>query len=249
MTFALLTIALVANAYAQNTTATLTTSATNDNGIITVTGIGFNASENIALELLNSDGTLAYNFTEAITTDTSGNFAANVTLPTNVYGTFNLTASASNITAYTQYTISQPATTYSSLGVLSATPDNSNIIEVSGSGFNASENVWLGLTDSNGNIVYNFTELVASDAQGNFSAITIVPTNISGTYNLFASTSSATAYTAQTIPDFTGPTGSPGVTGATGETGAAADSTISYAAVALSILAIAIAAYTLMRKH
>jgi hypothetical protein len=251
MTLALFGIALVGYALGQSSTGTLTVSTTSNNIIITVTGSGFDASGNVVLSLFNSDGTLAYSFTESITTDATGAFSANVALPTNVYGTFNLTASTSTVTGYTEYTIS-PA-------LLSATPNDSNIIDVSGSNFGTSQSVSLGLTDNNGNIVYNWTEPVTTDAQGNFSEVVIVPTSINGTYNLFASTSggpssTTIASTTQTIPDLTGQTGATGLTGATGNTGAtgatgAAGTEIAYAAVAVSIIALVIAAYMLTKKH
>ncbi len=233
------------------TTGTLTASATSNNSVIAVSGSGFNASETVHVGLLNkTDSTSVYNFTETVTTDSAGNFSANLTLPTNVYGTFNMTAYTSTVAAYTEYTISQAVT------AITVTPDDSNIIAVNGTGFNASETVALTLADSAGTTVYTFANSTKTDARGNFSSTTvIIPTNLTGSYTLVASTSSATANATITLPDLTGSTGATGATGVAGENGvageqgASADSTIEYAAIALSVVAIAVAVLAIMKKH
>jgi len=133
---------------------------------------------------------------------------------------------------------------------LSASPDNSNIFRVSGSGFNASETVWLRLV-ADETLVFNFTETVETDAEGNFSAIVIVPTSIHGTFNLTASTSSVSVYVEYTVPDLTGPAGPTGTTGATGATGPKgdpADPTIGYGGIGLGVVAIVLAVYALTKK-
>jgi hypothetical protein len=244
-----LAVAFISLTSAQ-TTATLTASATSDSGVIAVNGNGFDATDSVHLGLLNeTDGTVVYNFTETVTTDSTGNFSANLSLPTGVYGTFNLTAHASTITAYTEYTIPQPAT------AIIVTPDNSNIIAVSGTGFNTSKTVALTLADTTGTTVYTFPNNTVADTQGNFNATEIIPTNLSGSYTLVASTSSATANVTISVPDLTGPTGAVGAngvageTGATGDAGVPADTTVEYSAIVLSVVAITVATLALVKKH
>ena len=241
-----LAVAFISLASAQ-TTGTLTASATSNSGVIAVSGNGFDASDSVHLALLNeTGGTAVYNFTETVTTDSAGNFSANLNLPLGIYGTFNLTAYTSTVTESTEYTIPQPAV------AITVTPDDSNIIAVNGTGFNASEPVALTLADTTGTTVYTFPNNTATDSQGNFNSTEIIPTSLSGSYTLVASTSSATANATISVPDLTGPTGATGVTGengVAGETGAPADSTIGYTAIALSIVAIAIAALAVMKKR
>jgi hypothetical protein len=235
-------------AYAKaDTAATLTTTTTDTGNVITLNGSGFNASESVYLALLKeTDGSVVYNFTESVITDSSGNFAANVTIPTGVYGAYNLTAQTSTIVAYTEYNISLATPT------LTVSPDDSNIILVSGTGFNASEVATLKIVDSNNETVYTFPDNITTDNQGNFTSTVIIPTNIKGSYTIIASTSDISANATITVPDLTGPTGATGATGLTGENGTAgepADSTIGYVAVVLSIVAIAIAALAMMKKR
>jgi len=100
--------------------------------------------------------------------------------------------------------------------------------------------------------VYMFPNITVTDSQGNFNSTEIIPTSLSGSYTLVASSSSATANATISVPDLTGPTGATGVTGengVVGETGASVDSTIGYAAIALSIIAIAIAALAIEKKR
>ena len=240
ITAVLLGIALISSVYADDTTAALSVSST-DNNIITVTGTGFNASENVMLELIAND-TVYYTFTESIVTDAEGNFSANVTLPTGIYGTFNLTASTSTVTAYIEYTIEEI------IASITASPDSSHIISVTGSGFDASETVWLRLVANDETIAYNFTETIKTDAAGNFSAVVIAPTSLYGTFNLTASTSNAMAYVEYTIPNLTGPTGDIGLTGPTGAPGEPADSTLLYGGIGLGVIAIVLAAYAIVKK-
>jgi cytoskeletal protein RodZ len=143
---------------------------------------------------------------------------------------------------------------------LNASPDNSNIVSVIGSGFDPSENVTLNLI-ANETTFYTFSESAATDEEGNFSGILIVPTSLSGTYNLTASTSDASAYVEYTVPDLTGPqgetgetgatgaTGVTGETGATGPTGASADPITGYAGIGLGLLATVLALIALTRKR
>ena len=248
-----LAVAFISLASAQTANATITASATSDSSVIALAGTGFDASGNVTLQLLNETTQLViYNFTETITTDTLGNFTGNVTLPTATYGTFNLTAHTSTVSAHTEYTIMEPITNTTTITV---TPDDSNIIQIKGSGFNASETVATELLDSNNDTAYTFSNETQTDALGNFTVTEIIPTNISGSYTLVASTSSRTANATITVPDLTGATGTIGATGANGADGAAgtagasADETIGYVAIVLSIVAIIVGALTFLKKQ
>jgi len=130
---------------------------------------------------------------------------------------------------------------------LIASPDNSNIFRVTGSGFNASETVWLRLV-ADETTVFNFTETIETDAEGKFSAIVIVPTSIHGTFSLTASTSGVSVYIEYTVPDLTGETGATGATGPKGDPGEAADPTIGYSGIGLGLIAIVLSVYALARK-
>jgi hypothetical protein len=207
----------------------------------------------VSLRLLNeTTQSVVYNFTETLTTDTLGNFTGDVTLPTATYGTFNLTAHTSTVSAYTEYTIKEPITNTTTITV---TPDDSNIIQIKGSGFNASETLAMTLLDSSNDTAYKFSNDTQTDVLGNFTVTEIIPTNLSGSYMLVASTSNRTANATITVPDLTGPTGTIGATGATGAngvvgaTGVSADQTIEYAAIILSIVAIVVGALTFVKKH
>ncbi len=229
--------------------ASLTTASASEGGVVSLSGSGFDASETVYIALVNkTSNSVVYNFTETPTTDNVGNFTADLTLPKNVYGTFNLTAHTSTITTYSEYSISKAET------AITVTPDDSNIITVNGTGFNSSATVTLKLADTT-QTVYTFQDSIKTDADGNFSATVIIPTSISGNYTLTATTSTATANATLTVPDLTGPTGATGAAGAigkTGETGAtgeSADTTIAYVAITISIIAIAISAITILLKH
>jgi hypothetical protein len=90
-----MTLIAVANAEVPSLTV-----APANSHIIRVTGVGFNASETVKLELFNGTESI-YNFTEAITTDGAGedlgNFSAIVIAPTSLNGTYDLTASTSTV--------------------------------------------------------------------------------------------------------------------------------------------------------
>ncbi len=228
------------------TTGTLTATATSTSNAITLSGSGFDPTENLTLFMLNeTDNSNLYNFTETITTDDAGAFTANVTLPSGFYGTYNVTAQTTNVDAFTEYTISGAAT-------LSATPDDSNIMAVSGSGFNANQTLTLQLNDTSTTTAYTFLDNITTDSEGNFTSTVIIPTSISGSYTLVASTSTTTANATIAVPDFTGPTGITGATGATGAVGAdgePADNTTVVLALGISIVAMIVAIFTLMKKH
>jgi hypothetical protein len=100
----------------------------------------------------------------------------------------------------------------------SATPNNSNIIQVVGTGFNNSEPVTLQLYQDN-NSVYSFPNLLNTSSTGNFSAVIIVPTSISGDFNLTASTSNITMTVPISVPDLTGQQGIQGLQGNDGTNG------------------------------
>jgi hypothetical protein len=231
-------------------TLTLTITSTDDNNFITVTGNGFDPSKTVTLNLQNPlDGSIVYNFTEAITTNEDGTFTADISLPIGIYGTYNLNATTSTATATKEITLTGTAT-------LSASPGNSNIIKTLGTGFNANQTVTLQLTNpTTGVVAYNYTEDITTDTYGNFSAIVIIPTSINGTFDLTVSTSTTTTNTTITVPNFTGPTGTdglPGITGPAGTdglSGTSADNTFGYILAVLSIIAIVTSALVFVKKR
>jgi hypothetical protein len=259
--FIILAVSMVSSAHAQSTNAYVTVSPTPFKGVVTVAGVGFNVAQDVNLGLYDDYGTLAYSFSVLVLTDVYGNFQVNLTLPTGIFGLFTLTASTSSVSASTICVV-QPASatgpdTTSDIS-LTAAPDNSNIFQVTGIGFDPSEPVSLRLLNDRGTLIYNFSQPIATDSQGTFVVTLIVPTSIHGTYNLFASTSSISLNSDQTIPDLTGPTGATGQTGQAGATGAtgangtnmtaAADSTLAYLSVALSLVAMAVSIFAIKRK-
>jgi hypothetical protein len=160
---------------------------------------------------------------------------------------------------------------------LKATPNNSNIFQIAGTGFGANEIVSLTLYNGT-TTVFKFDNLTA-DSTGSISGTEIIPTSITGgNYNITAT--GLTSGNKATILNYAvpalrgstgapgatgvpGPTGAPGSTGAPGATGApgptgapgatgakgpAADMTISYIAVFLSVIAITIAVFMLLKS-
>jgi hypothetical protein len=243
----ILAVALVSFASATST-GTLTATSTDNSSLINLSGSGFDSTENVTLSMLNeTDSTVIYTFTENATTDDDGAFSVNVTLPPGYYGTYNFTAETSSVFAYDTYTISDET-------ALTSSPDDSNIINVVGTGFNAKENVTLTLNDTS-STAYTFPENITTDDQGKFNATVIVPTSISGDFTLIASTSTTSTNTTISVPDLSGPTGATGTTGATGatgetgEAGTPADTTVEYFALIISIAAIAVAILTIIKKH
>ena len=124
---------------------------------------------------------------------------------------------------------------------ISATPNNSNIVKVSGKGFNVSETIALELWNETVK-QYSFPEKIITDLRGNFSTIVIIPTSLRGNYFLVASTATSQSYVNYTVPDLTGATG---VSGAAGE---GASNTLVYLASIISIASILISFYALY-KH
>ncbi len=243
--------ALVSLANAETTTS-LTATSTDNANTIELTGAGFDASENVTIKMLNatSDATL-YTFPETVTTDSDGAFTATLALPPGYYGTYNFTAQISTHSANDQYLIDDAAT-------LTSAPDDSNIINVVGTGFNAQENITLTLNDTSTSTAYTFLDTITTHADGTFNTTVIIPTSLSGNYTLIAASSTATANTDITTPDLIGPQGETGSIGATGATGVAgeagtpgtpADTTILYFALVLSIAAVAVALVSLVKKH
>jgi hypothetical protein len=234
-----------------NTVATLTVAPTGASNVITVIGNGFNANETVYLALANSTtGVVVYNFTESVQTSSIGAFAKDITLTPTTYGDYIIFAKTSTVTANTQYTIANSATPK-----IGASPANSNIIKVVGSGFSPMEGVGFILVGSTGS-AYNFTDYGLTDTLGNFTVTLIVPTSINGNYTLMAQTrTGATANAAIIVPDLTGPkgdtgeTGDKGAKGATGPEGDSADSTMLYAAIIISIIAAVISIIALVKDR
>jgi hypothetical protein len=246
-----------------NTVATLTVVPTSDSKVITVIGSGFDPNESVYLALANATtGVVVYNFTESISTSIVGTFVKNVTLPTATYGTYNIYAQTSTVSANKDYTI-----TFLLNPKITVSPDNSNIFKVTGSGFSPYDGVVFTLADissasSTGysfavySSVYNFTDVGITDSLGNFTTTLIVPTSISGNHTLIAQTTTgATANADITVPDLTGPKGDTGATGdkgAKGATGAAGkdqDSTLIYVAIGISVVAVVISIWSLVKDR
>jgi hypothetical protein len=234
-----------------NTVATLTVVPTSNSNVINVIGNMFNANENVYLALVNqTTGVVVYNFTEPITTSSIGQFANSVSMPSAAPGTYIIYAKTSTVTASTVYTIANSA-----IPKITASPANSNLIKVTGSGFGQMEGVGFVLVGATGP-VFNFTDFSVTDNLGNFTTTLIIPTSISGNYTLVVATrSGVTSNTAIIVPDLTGPKGDTGDTGdkgAKGTTGAAgkdADSTTLYIAVIISIVAIVISLAALFKDR
>jgi hypothetical protein len=233
------------------TVATLMVAPTSNSNVITVIGNMFNANETVYLALVNqTTGVVVYNFTEAITTSSIGQFAKDVTLPPAAPGTYIVYAKTSTVTASTVYTIENSAAPK-----IAASPANSNLIKVVGSGFGPMEGVGFILVGVTGP-AFNFTDIGVTDNLGNFTVTLIIPTSISGNYTLMAQTrTGATANTAIIVPDLTGSkgdtgeTGDKGAKGATGPAGEAADNTVLYAAIIISIIAAVIAIASLLKDR
>lgn len=246
----MLSMPIVAVASA-NTVATLMVAPTSNSNVITVIGNMFDANEPVYLALVNqTNGVVFYNFTEAITTSGIGQFAKDVTLPPATYGTFIVYAETSTVSASTVYTITNLVTPK-----IDASPANSNIIKVSGSGFSPMDGVGFILIGATGP-AFNFTDIAVTDTQGNFTVTLIVPTSLSGNYTLMAQTrTGAAADAAITVPDLTGPKGDTGEDGdrgpkgSAGEAGEAADSTLVYVAIIVSVIAAVLSAASLLRDR
>jgi len=132
---------------------------------------------------------------------------------------------------------------------LTVTPDDSNVIQVTGTGFNPSDTVKLALFQANGNVEYTWTQQITTDVQGSFSQIVIIPTYVSGIFSLVASTTSASANQTVEAPILTGAEGPQGPSGAPGPAGSSANSNIAYVALAISLITLIIAVYAIVKKH
>jgi len=240
------------------------TSTLNPN-VITIAGSGFDASAPVSLGVYLRDGTTLLAVFPDANTDDTGNFAANVSAPiVGTSGIYFVMANTTNVFGYQPYVFYSPGDAPdpgSGPRSVSVSPDNSNIFNVTGRGFGDSKAVTLRLTLASGATAYTIPDQMTSDSQGRFSTIVIVPTSISGTYNLVASATSGNATIPVTIPNLkgapgvtgmtgaTGATGETGATGATGPAGSASGSPLEYAGIALSIAAIVISVYALVKKH
>ncbi len=268
----LLAFLLASSAQAQTNTGTLTITGTSDPNVVTISGSGYDPSATVTLGLYFTDGVTEVAALPNSMTDSQGNFSINVTLPP-VYETaiYVFEANTTNVTgsqSYVLYSPSDQQTGSGSSGVptIEISPDDSNIFNITGTGFEASATVSLELNQNQteGSPAYIFPEQLTTDSQGNFSAIEIVPTTISGTFTLVASTASSSASTTVTIPNLIGATGATGATGAavapaatstgaSGQTGSATDTSLLYFSIAFSIalstVSLAVAALSLTRKR
>lgn len=261
----LLVVMLVSLTYAQSTTGNVYVTSTLNPNVITVAGSGFDASSLVSLGVYLRDGVTLLAVLPDANTDDTGNFAANVSVPfVGASGIYFVMANTTNVIGYQPYVFYSPGDAPdpgSGPRSVSVSPDNSNIFNVTGKGFGASKAVTLRLTLPSGATAYTFADQMTTDSQGRFSTIGIVPTSISGTYALVASSTSGNATIQVTIPNLkgapgetgmagaTGATGETGATGATGPAGSASGSPLEYASIALSVAAIVISAYALIKKH
>jgi len=261
----LLVVMLVSLVYAQSTMGNVYVTSTLNPNVITVAGSGFDASSPVSLGVYLRDGVTLLAVLPDANTDDTGNFAANVSVPfVGTSGIYFVMANTTNVIGYQPYVFYSPGDAPapgSGPRSVSVSPDNSNIFNATGKGFGASKAVTLRLTLASGATAYTFADQMTADSQGRFSTIVIVPTSISGTYTLVASSTSGNATIQVTIPSLKGApgeTGMAGATGATGETGATgatgpaastSGSPLEYASIALSIAAIVISAYALVKRH
>jgi hypothetical protein len=259
ISFTLLAIIMVSSVQAQSTIGNVYVISTLDPNVITVGGSGFDPSAPVSLGVYLRDGTTLLAVFPDARTDDTGNFAANFSVPlVGESGIYLVMANTTNVIGYQPYVFYSPGDVPDSGSgpkAVSVSPDNSNIFNVTGRGLGTSKGVTLKLTLATGATAYTFADQITTDSQGGFSTIVIVPTSISGTYTLVASTASGNATTQVTIPNLkgatgqTGETGATGTAGATGPAGSAATTSLEYAGFALSIAAIAISIYALVKKR
>ncbi len=269
MTLVFLTVMLTTSARAQPTPGTLTASSTDTPSVLTLTGSGFGTSATVNIGIyLNDQTTLAFALPDA-TTDDLGNFAVNITLPiVSTSGFYLIIANTTNVVGFQPWVLFSPSDA-SQTGpagnvpeTVKVSPDNSNIFNVTGQGFDVSKPVTIILAPPHGPATYTFPpSQITTDSQGRFSAIVIVPTTISGSFNLVASTANgnviSSANTTVTIPNLQGPIGLTGATGATGAPGnnetsgsTSTNTTLAYISIALSVVAIVIGIYAITKtKH
>lgn len=232
------------------TIATLTVVPTSTSNVVTVMGNGFDVNEPVYLALVNeTTGVVIYNFTQTITTSPLGTFTSDVTIPSLPYGTYYIYAKTSVVSATKEYSV-----TFIPNPEIAVSPANSNIIKVTGSGFYPNQAITFALVQNVFISTYNFTDVGATDALGNFTITLIVPTSINGNYTLMAqSKTGLTASTAIIVPDLTGPqggtgdTGDRGAKGATGPAGKDTDNTLLYVSIILSIIAIILSVTAFLR--
>ena len=266
VTLVLLTVILASSVYAQSEQGVLIASAKDTPNVLTLSGSGFDASATANIGLyLPDQTTLAFSFSD-VTTDSQGNFAVNITLPTvSTSGFYLFIANTTNVKGFQPWVLYSPSDASGpSINVpeiVKVSPDDSNIFNVTGQGFDASKPVTLKLAPPHGPAVYIFPDNITTDGHGRFSAIIIVPTRINGAFNLAASTANGNANVTVTIPDLHGPPGATGQTGSTGATGATGASgengttgpttsdILVYVSIVLSIVAIIIGIYAATKKR
>lgn len=255
----ILLVMLISSVKAQSTSGSVYVSSTANPNVIAITGSGFDSSAQVSLGVYLRDGATLLTVLPDTTTDDAGNFATNVSVPVvGTSGIYIVIANTTNVMGFQPFVFFSPGDapdTGSGTRSVSISPDNSNIFNVTGKGLGDSKTVTLKLALESGATAYSFPEQTTTDSQGRFSTIVIVPTSLSGTFSLVASTTSGNATVQVTIPNLKGPPGETGQTGATGAAGAtgtegsAAGSSLVYASIALSIAAVVISVYVLAKKH
>jgi len=113
-------------------------------------------------------------------------------------------------------------TVHADSATMTATPNDSNIFQISGTGF--ADNEIINLTLCSGNsVIYIFPNITADSSCSFSNVVEIIPTSVAGgLYNLTAvgQSSGISVTIPYTVPNLVGATGATGSTGATGPTGA-----------------------------
>jgi hypothetical protein len=239
-------------------------------GTAMVVGQGFGPSESVTISLYDGTGGLISPLA-TVTTDGGGYFNAAVSFRTlELIGTYVVTASSATASASASYEL-QPVPSYSNapspttsgivqFPAVTSSPNNSNLINVTGTGFSASLPVLIRILRSNGSIAYSVNQNITTDAQGTFSTIINIPTTINGTFILQAKTPVEDAKTQIKVPssqtqESTSPTAIPELTGTANSTNNGNDNatqnsnTLQYVSIALSIVAIAISLFAVTKKN
>jgi hypothetical protein len=267
--FIVATTSLLGYAQAQSS-ASISVYADRIPGTAMVVGQGFGPSESVTINLYDGTGGLISPLA-TITADGEGYFNAAISVRTlDLIGTYVVTASSATASASASYELQPiPSDTVAPLPTTSglvqfpavtSSPNNSNLINVTGTGFSASLPVLIRILRSNGSIAYSVNQNITTDAQGTFSTIVNIPTTINGTFILQAKTPLEDAKTQIKVPnsqtqESTSPTAAPEPTGTANSTENGNDNptqnanTLQYVSIALSIVAIVISLFAVTKKN
>jgi hypothetical protein len=215
--------------------------------VVNGVGLNFGAYEQVLISLYDTNGVLVTDLAEGMT-DNAGNLMVTLALPLDLEGQFVITVKSETATASVECYLERfSETPTAGPATIQVTPTNSHIMNVTGRGFDASTIVTLNLVNDNGTTVYSIQQEVTTSSQGDFSAIIIIPTGMSGSYTLKAETPSTSATTSVTLPNLAGSMGATGATGADGVDGSS--SNLLYVSLAVSVIALIVAAYAVVKKR